>query len=83
LNSARNARVLTWWLALSVVIGIGTAFAACDQGEGETCQIKSDCEGGLVCCISPNTARGSCLAVEECEKQMSQIKPDSEADAGD
>ena len=27
----------------------GLAFAGCKQGEGETCQVDSDCEEGLVC----------------------------------
>lgn len=42
--------------ALLVALGIGLWFAACSQGEGDRCQINSDCASGLVC----NQATQSC-----------------------
>ena len=36
-------------LRLAFVISAMTALIACKQGEGESCQIDSDCKGSLVC----------------------------------
>ena len=36
-------------LRLSFVLSLLTLLAACKQGEGEHCQVDSDCKGSLVC----------------------------------
>lgn len=36
-------------LRLAFVIASMTLLVACKQGEGESCQIDSDCKGSLVC----------------------------------
>ncbi len=38
-------------LILAVLLSLAPA-AGCKQGEGEVCQIDSDCEGGLECNVS-------------------------------
>lgn len=35
--------------AAALVIAIGAWVAACKQGEGDRCQVNSDCSGNLVC----------------------------------
>lgn len=45
---------------------------SCSQGEGEPCQVTSDCESGLLCCPSEDTPRAVCIAADSC--------PDDETD---
>lgn len=53
----KRAREACVWTGLLIALSA----SSCKQTEGDTCQIDSDCEGSLVCCIVPNTtARGSC-----------------------
>jgi hypothetical protein len=44
-------------VTLALLLGLGTSLggAGCKSGEGERCQITSDCEDGLVCADSTNT----------------------------
>jgi len=45
------------WIAVAV---LGLSGAGCKQGFGERCQVKSDCEDGLICSQSePKTCGGS------------------------
>jgi hypothetical protein len=37
-------------------------FGACKRGEGDSCQIDTDCDDGLVCCKATTAARGTCAA---------------------
>jgi hypothetical protein len=36
-------------LVVSIALGALLGMAACKSGQGERCQIKDDCESGLVC----------------------------------
>jgi hypothetical protein len=51
LNSLRFVR--RSWICLSLLAG-------CTQGEGDPCQIDSDCSSGLVCRSSGGNERGRC-----------------------
>jgi hypothetical protein len=45
------------WIAVAVLVLSGTG---CKQGFGERCQVKSDCEDGLICSQSePKVCGGS------------------------
>lgn len=50
-------------MIVSAVLGLGLmvvgGVAACKQGEGERCQVESDCDEGLLC-----TGEGVCKTVE-------------------
>lgn len=50
-------------MIVSAVLGLGLlvlgGVAACKQGEGERCQVESDCDEGLIC-----TGEGLCKSVE-------------------
>ena len=48
----RSARLLLWATLV---------FAGCTQGEGDACQLSSDCDDGLICAaVSTETGRGTC-----------------------
>ena len=49
-------RSLLLFVAAVALATLGFAFSACDQGEGERCQVQADCEDGLVC----NKATNQC-----------------------
>ena len=52
-------------------------FAGCKQVDGERCQIDSDCEEGLICCVLPNkTTKGTCREKSRCTATDSGL-PDS------
>lgn len=44
-------------ITLTLLLGLGSSLGAagCKSGEGERCQITSDCADGLVCADSTNT----------------------------
>jgi hypothetical protein len=44
-----------------LVLALASA-AGCKQGEGERCEVPSDCSSGLTCRISPTLADGICTA---------------------
>jgi hypothetical protein len=53
-------RVRMTWIVGACVASF-VAFVACTQGEGETCQVNSDCDKALMCCRAVGDApRGSC-----------------------
>ncbi len=37
------------------VLGGSVSLGSCKQGEGERCELTSDCEDGLECCLQPNS----------------------------
>jgi hypothetical protein len=53
-------RLRMTWIVGVCVVSLG-AFVACTRGDGETCQVPSDCEDGLTCCRAVGDApRGWC-----------------------
>jgi hypothetical protein len=62
---------------------------ACSQAKGDPCQVKSDCEDGLICCPALQTARGTCIeddvcpAVEEPEPEEPDESTDDAGEQGD
>ena len=46
----RLAPLRAWATASLLVIAL---IPGCKQGEGDRCQLDSDCEDGLVCCVDP------------------------------
>jgi hypothetical protein len=68
----RRLTVVVLFLAAAVTAGV----ASCKQGEGERCQVKSDCDSGLVC----NQATGTCQTTSG--NVDGQISPDARVDAG-
>ena len=56
----RLASIAVASLALSL-LALG-AVASCMQGEGERCQIQSDCEEGLVCNVGEGVCRKEAAA---------------------
>lgn len=67
------------WISLSRLItgcvlftgAMSFTCAACHQAEGETCQIDSDCDDGLTCCIASTAARGTCAAnLDRCNQPI-------------
>ena len=59
------------WGALLLVTLLS---GACDQAEGETCQVTRDCASGLICKRARNAERGSC------EKEDAETQPDAAAE---
>ena len=55
--------------------------AACSQGEGDPCQVTSDCSDGLICCPALQTPRGKCINEPRCP--TNPVPPDSNDDAGE
>jgi hypothetical protein len=53
-------RVQMAWLVTACSVA---AWSGCGQSENETCQLQSDCQSGLMCCIGATSARGTCLDV--------------------
>lgn len=50
-------RLLGCMLPLVLLVAL---VAGCPQGDGDRCEIDSDCGKGLVCCSGSNTCRPSC-----------------------
>jgi hypothetical protein len=67
-------------LSLALLLGLGLApFAAgCPAGVGATCQITSDCGGGLVCC-NDGLPRGTCQMI--CPERADAAVDDTGVDA--
>jgi len=57
MTSNTNRLLLGLFAVIPLVVLL--SFASCKQGEGEICQINSDCSSGLVC----NAATGKCQEV--------------------
>ena len=48
---------------------VSMGFSACQQGEGDRCEVTADCEDGLICCIPAGTQEGTCQHEENCQNQ--------------
>ena len=60
-SSSPRSKIVT-----SLIASLATsALLACTQAAGETCQIDSDCEDGLVCRRESSAERGLCLQREK------------------
>lgn len=66
----------TWVLAF----GLGAVVSACKQNAGEPCQVVDDCSSGLMCCIAPTAARGTCA--EMCSRTQITAPNNGDEDAG-
>ena len=40
-------------MRLLIVLLAGLALSGCKQGEGDRCQVQSDCDDGLLCILPP------------------------------
>lgn len=70
----RSSSIIT---ALAIAaIAIAGGIASCKQGEGQRCQVNSDCEDGLVC----NTGEGVCRTTEGSQLDA-EAPPDAAPDA--
>jgi hypothetical protein len=57
--------MLARFAAPAFLFALLTMAPGCGQGQGEVCQINTDCAGGLVCiCGSGNGARGLCYPAD-------------------
>jgi len=65
-------RTLDRFLLAAVLFAGGSSLAGCKQGEGERCELHSDCSAGLMCVGDPKT--GVCSA--------SPAQPAADASAG-
>lgn len=52
-----------------LIVLIFASLAGCQQQEGDRCEVTSDCESGLVCCIPAGTQEGTCQYEENCQNQ--------------
>ena len=68
-KTMRRASVIALLSILVVCVGAG-----CKQTEGERCQLNSDCEGSLVCCIDQDH-------IDEGGRCCHPPRPDGGADA--
>jgi hypothetical protein len=65
-------------------LGILASFslaAGCSQGEGERCQITSDCASGLVCDAAGSTGNGVCRKTTTTGKNDAATEPSPGQDA--
>jgi hypothetical protein len=51
--------------------------ASCKQKEGDRCNLESDCEGGLTCCVLPakRAEGGKCLPMSKCDLAATDSGP--------
>ena len=54
-------QILGWMLPLLL---LAAPLVACLQGEGDRCEIDSDCGKGLVCCPGSNTCQVTCQTAQ-------------------
>jgi hypothetical protein len=76
-------RRAVWTISASAILATTLCLAAgCKQGEGDSCQLDSDCEGDLICCVQPGTLKkgghGQCLPKSKCDQET-----DGGVDAGE
>jgi hypothetical protein len=55
--------------------------SACKRADGDSCQAPSDCDDGLMCCITESSVRGTCLA--DCSQTMGSSSSDDDAGSSD
>ena len=59
------------------------SLSACKRSEGESCQVASDCDDGLVCCIASRSARGFCgTSMESCKSVPTSDAGNDQSDSG-
>ncbi len=51
------------------LFAVVTSLAACEQAEGDRCEISKDCADGLICCIPAGTLEGTCQDEANCQDQ--------------
>jgi hypothetical protein len=70
-----NRRPWSVVAALVLAVSAATALVSCKQGEGDRCQVNSDCEDGLICgsagggsdvktCREPATGRDASVPLD-------------------
>ena len=58
---------LAWLTGICGALLAVALMAGCKQEDGERCQIDSDCEEGLICCVLPNKqTKGTCREKSRC-----------------
>lgn len=57
------------WVTALLLAGILTLSTGCKQGEGDRCQLDSDCGDNLVCCVDPANLNegGICRPQGKCD----------------
>ena len=67
---------LAWATALLL---LATLLLGCKQGEGDRCQLDSDCEDDLVCCVDPAHIHegGICRPTGKCDQNPVDSGPDA------
>jgi len=68
----RRLAVVVFVFAAAVAAGM----TSCKQGDGDRCQVQSDCSGGLIC----NQATGTCQSTTS--GADGNISPDARVDGG-
>lgn len=72
--------------ALAFLLAAVWLTSACNQNDGEPCQVDDDCGSGLSCCIGVNSPRGVCGSEGDavCEPVSEDAStPNDDDDAGD
>jgi hypothetical protein len=69
-----RSTILSCLIALLAAAGL----LACTQTEGETCQVNSDCEDGLVCSRESRADRGACIRRDDAVDPMGDPEEDPE-----
>jgi hypothetical protein len=52
-------------LSFLLLLAAGLTLSACEQGEGQPCQVATDCSSGLVCCLGAAATHGICGNVDD------------------
>jgi hypothetical protein len=72
--------------ALAFLLLAALLTSACNQNDGEPCQVDDDCGDGLTCCIGVNSPRGICGTEDDavCEPSTEDAStPIDDDDAGE
>lgn len=93
-----RARGAAPFLACAVLVLTLLLLTGCKQKQGDRCQMTSDCDDELVCCVTPERAvlGGLCFPKDKCDttpidagpkldgrKDMEPLKPDNKVPAPD
>lgn len=67
----------TWGVVLTgAALALFISAGGCKQGDGERCQIDSDCDDTLVCClVDDQPTKGICKTEARCQKQSTDSGP--------